>query len=70
MDKELAYETNGSVYFRVSKHGKYGTLASLDKSGMQVYLRGDVNNVRCNRCIDPLLPGCDGAELYAVHNRT
>lgn len=36
MDKELAYETNGSVYFRVSKHGKYGNLASLDKSGMEV----------------------------------
>ena len=37
MDKELAYEINGSVYFRVSKHGKYGSLASLDKSGMEVY---------------------------------
>lgn len=35
MDKGLAYEVNGSVYFRVSKHGKYGTLASLDKSGME-----------------------------------
>lgn len=30
---------NGSVYFRVSKHGKYGTLACLDKSGMEVRLR-------------------------------
>lgn len=36
MDKELAYEINGSVYFRVSKHGKYGTLACLDTSGMEV----------------------------------
>eukprot|EP00903_Cladosiphon_okamuranus_P015160 g14018.t1 len=35
MDKELAYEINGSVYFRVSKHGKYGTLACLDTSGME-----------------------------------
>lgn len=35
MDKELAYEVNGSVYFRVSKHSKYGTLASLDRSGME-----------------------------------
>ncbi|CAN0448222.1 unnamed protein product [Hapterophycus canaliculatus] len=35
MDKELAYATNGSVYFRVSKHGKYGSLASLDKTGME-----------------------------------
>ena len=36
IDKELAYEVNGSVYFRVSKHGKYGTLACLDTSGMEV----------------------------------
>ncbi len=36
MDKELAYEVNGSVYFRVSKHGKYGNLACLDTSGMEV----------------------------------
>lgn len=36
MDKELAYDVNGSVYFRVSKHGKYGTLACLDASGMEV----------------------------------
>lgn len=35
MDKGLAYEINGSVYFRVSKHTKYGTLVSLDKSGME-----------------------------------
>ncbi|CAN0560878.1 unnamed protein product, partial [Ectocarpus sp. 12 AP-2014] len=35
IDKELAYEVNGSVYFRVSKHGKYGTLACLDTSGME-----------------------------------
>lgn len=36
MDKGLAYAVNGSVYFRVSKCGKYGNLACLDKSGMQV----------------------------------
>lgn len=30
---------NGSVYFRVSKHRKYGTLACLDKAGMEVRLR-------------------------------
>lgn len=39
MDKELAYDVNGSVYFRVSKHGKYGSLACLDKGGMQVRRR-------------------------------
>lgn len=38
MDKKLAYEINGSVYFRVSKHGKYGTLACLDTSGMEASL--------------------------------
>ncbi|CAN0276869.1 unnamed protein product, partial [Ectocarpus sp. 4 AP-2014] len=35
IDKELAYEVNGSVYFRVSEHGKYGALACLDTSGME-----------------------------------
>lgn len=36
MDKGFAYEVNGSVYFRVSEHPKYGSLASLDMSGMEV----------------------------------
>ena len=39
MGKGLAYPVNGSVYFRVSKHGKYGSLAGLDRSGMQVRAR-------------------------------
>lgn len=45
MDKELAYEVNGSVYFRVSKHGKYGSLACLDKSGMEVSSLSDTHRV-------------------------
>lgn len=36
MGKGLAYEKNGSVYFRVSEHPKYGSLACLDVSGMEV----------------------------------
>ena len=39
VDKGMAYPVNGSVYFRVSKHGKYGSLAGLDRSGMQVRAR-------------------------------
>ena len=54
MDKELAYEINGSVYFRVSKHGKYGTLASLDKSGMEV----------CTLCASRRYPHYSGNRHY------
>ncbi|CAM9552603.1 unnamed protein product [Discosporangium mesarthrocarpum] len=35
IDKGIAYKMNGSVYFRVSKHKRYGSLANLDFEGMQ-----------------------------------
>jgi len=35
VEKGFAYENNGSYYFRVSKHTKYGSLAHLDFDGMK-----------------------------------
>ncbi|KAG5191041.1 Cysteinyl-tRNA synthetase [Tribonema minus] len=35
LEKGLAYENNGSIYFRVARHSGYGALANLKFEGMQ-----------------------------------
>ncbi len=43
MDKGLAYEREGSVYYRIAGFGDYGCLAHLDREGMQSGASMDVD---------------------------
>src|SRR6202050_3154737 len=42
-EKGLTYQSEGSIYFRISKFPAYGKLSKIDVAGMQAGARGDVN---------------------------
>ncbi len=43
LDKGLAYKSNGSVYFHISKFKDYGRLSGIDKSGLKAGARVDAD---------------------------
>lgn len=48
LDKGYAYETNGNVYFRVSKIDDYGNLANINKEELEVGARIEENKEKEN----------------------
>lgn len=58
LNKGLAYESNGSVYFSIAKFGDYGRLARLDISGMQDGVRVDTDEYGKDHVRDFVLWKC------------
>ena len=58
LNKGLAYERNGSVYFSIAKFADYGRLARLDVSGMQDGVRVDTDEYGKDHVRDFVLWKC------------